>query len=310
MTSPRTTAVRLGALRLRSPLVLASGVLGVSADAMGFAARHGAAAVTTKSCSVAPRAGHPTPIVHPFAGGLVNAVGLSNPGAAAMADEIRALQARHPALPIIASVFAGEEAGFAAVTAILAEATPDAIEINVSCPNVAAEFGTPFALDPEATRRITRAVKDAAGAIPVATKLSPASPALGDMARAAADGGADWITAINTAGPGMLIDVGMRRPILSNRVGGVSGPAILPIAVKAVWDVARAVDLPIIGTGGVSTAEDALQLIMAGATAVGIGSAVYSEGVEVFARVAAGLEAFMAREGLSSLHEIRGCVHG
>ena len=130
------------------------------------------------------------------------------------------------------------------------------------------------------------------------------------MARACEAAGADGFTAINTVGPGMIIDTGVRRPVLSNRSGGVSGPAILPIAVRAVFELAAATDLPIIGTGGVCTADDALQLIMAGAAAVGIGSGIYYHGLEIFSRINAGLREYLQREGLKSLEQIRGAAHG
>jgi dihydroorotate dehydrogenase (NAD+) catalytic subunit len=301
--------VVLCGIRLDNPLVLASGVLGTTASALAFVARQGAGAVTTKSCSLAPRAGHPTPIVAPVAGGLLNAVGLSNPGARAMADEIRAYRARC-GVPVFASVFGRDAAEFAEVTAILAEAEPDLVEVNVSCPNVASEFGTPFGADALATARIVEAVKARAAGIPVSAKLTIAAPSLRAMARACRDAGADALTAINTVGPGMAIEVRSRRPILSNREGGLSGPAVLPLAVRAIWEIAEAVDLPIVGTGGVASASDALQMILAGATAVGIGTAVWREGVGVFARIASGLADHLAHERIGSLADLEGAAHG
>lgn len=172
------------------------------------------------------------------------------------------------------------------------------------------EFGAPFAADPEACGQVVRAVKENAGAIPVAIKLSAQCASLARMAVICRQNGADAITAINTVGPGMWIDTGTGRPALSNKVGGVSGAAILPIAVRAVYEIRKAVDLPIIGTGGVSCAADALQLIMAGADAVGIGSGIYAGGVELFGEINRGLAAFLKERGFKSLAQVKGMAHG
>jgi dihydroorotate dehydrogenase (NAD+) catalytic subunit len=171
---------------------------------------------------------------------------------------------------------------------------------------VESEFGTPFAADPEACAAVVRAVKAAAGPVPVSIKLSVQCASIARMAEVCQKNGADAITAINTVGPGMWIDTGVGRPVLSNKVGGVSGAAILPIAVRAVYEIRRAVDLPIIGTGGVSCADDALQLIMAGADAVGIGSGVYEGGVELFGEINRGLAAWLAARGVDSLARVKG----
>ncbi len=301
---------RLGAVELPNPLVLASGVLGVSASSMGFCVSSGVGAVTAKSCSLEPRKGHAPPVVAVWEQGMLNAVGLSNPGARVLVDELREYKQRFPAHPLIASVFGGSPGEFAAVAQILAEAGPDVIEVNVSCPNVQSEFGVPFSADFEATAAITRAVKEVAGDIPVSTKLSVSCPSLYRMAQVVQEAGADMITAINTIGPGMLIDIDARAPVLTNKVGGVSGPAIFPVALKAVWEVRKAVDLPIIGTGGVSNADQALQMIMAGADAVGVGTSVWSGGAGVFAQITAGMVEWMEENGVHSLDEIRGVIHG
>jgi dihydroorotate dehydrogenase (NAD+) catalytic subunit len=302
-----------------NPLVLASGVLGVSSSSLGFVATHGAGAVTTKSCSLLPRPGHPTPVVAIVEGpvgergerrpiGLLNAVGLSNPGAVAMAAEIRAYRERFQ-VPVIASVFGAHPGEFAEVTAILAEAAPDLFEVNVSCPNVSAEFGEPFAADPVATAAITRRVKDASRGIPVAVKISIHCPSLAVMAKSCADAGADAITAINTVGPGLHIDVHHERPVLSNVTGGLSGPAVLPLAVRAVWEIRKAVSLPILGTGGVADADGALQLILAGASAIGVGTAFWLRGENVLIEIAEGLDRHLAETGRSSISELVGAAH-
>ncbi len=293
-----------------NPLVLASGILGTEAALMARVARCGAGGVTSKSCGPMPRQGHPNPTVLDWGAGLINAVGLANPGVEAeqaILSEAKTLLAE-PGVPLIASIFADTVEGFAQVAAQIGAARPDLIEVNISCPNVAAEFGRAFALDPQAAAAVTRAVK-AATTIPVSVKLSPNTADLVSVARAVVEAGADALTAINTLGPGMLIDLDSGRPILSNRVGGVSGPAIRPIAVRCVYELAAAVAIPIIGTGGVRCGRDALEMIMAGATLVGVGSAVYKGGPEVFAAIRGEMIAWMEAHGVQSLDEIRGQAH-
>ena len=153
------------------------------------------------------------------------------------------------------------------------------------------------------------AARKGAGDIPISIKLSPNVQRIGTLARLCQEEGADAITAINTAGPGMVIDTGVMKPVLKNCVGGLSGPAILPIAVRCVYDIYKEVSIPIIGTGGVSCADDALQMIMAGATAVGIGTAVYQPGIGVFEQINHGLRTFLNDKGLSSLEQVKGAAH-
>jgi len=295
---------------LRNPLVLASGIWGSSPHTLIRLGQTGAGAVTGKSCSLKPRAGHRNPTVLQWQAGLINAVGLSNPGARAEREELALAGAGLAPLgvPLIASVFGAAAEDYAACVQIISDAHPDLIELNISCPNVADEFGRPFSADPTAAAAVTKAVRKAFdGSILV--KLSPNVADIGAVARAVADAGADGITAVNTLGPGMLIDVRARSAILSNRVGGVSGPALFPIALRCVHDIARAVSIPIVGTGGVSSGEAALAMVMAGATAVGIGSVLSSDGEQAFERIANEMTAIMDQEGIRDLHEIRGCIH-
>lgn len=335
MTTPPLTCDFLG-WRLHSPLVLASGIIGSSASLMARAARAGAGMVTAKSCGPTPRAGHPNPVALDWGGGLLNAIGLTNPGAAAEALLLAETRRRLAplAVPLIASIFAGTVEEFGQVAAIVAQARPDLIEVNISCPNVGDEFGTPFAGTPESAAAVTEAVKRAlsplplgegqgegagqgegegqgegAGpGIPIAVKLAPNVPDIARIARAVVEAGADAITAVNTV-PGMAIDAASGRPVLSNQVGGVSGPALKPIALRAVFEIARAVDVPIIGTGGVTTGQDAAEMLMAGATVVGIGSAVWYRGVEAFGQINAELAAFMAQQGHPSVAALRRLSH-
>ena len=303
-------SVDLCGVPLRNPLILASGIWGSAADTLIRLGREGAGAVTAKSCSIEPRQGHANPTVLEWDGGLINAVGLANPGARAERDVL--LRAKEGlariAVPLIASVFGHSVTAFCQAAERVAEAEPDLLELNISCPNVEAEYGRPFALDPVAARRVTHAVRQI-WAGPLLVKLSPNALDITDVARAVVEAGADGITAVNTLGPGMIIDVRARKPVLSNRVGGVSGTALRPIAVRCVYEITRAVDVPVVGTGGVESGEHALQMIMAGATAVGIGSALHFRGDRVFGDVAEELQTIMRDEGYKSLSQVRGCIH-
>lgn len=300
---------RLPGLRLRNPIVLASGIIGTSATLLKRAAEAGAGAVTAKSCGPEPRAGHPNPIALDWGGGLINAVGLTNPGAE---EEARLLvQARAMldplGVPLIASVFAGTVAEFAQVARTVATAQPHLIELNISCPNVGDEFGTPFAGTCHSAAAVTTAVKNAVE-VPITVKLAPNVPDIGRIAAAVVEAGADAITAVNTM-PGMIINAEAGCPVLSNRVGGISGPALKPIALRCVYEIARAVRVPIIGTGGVLTGRDAAEMLMAGATAVGVGSAVWYRGVAALGEIGAELASFMKSEGYTALEEMRGLAH-
>jgi len=296
-------------LRLKSPLVLASGIMGLSASSLFRAVEAGAGCVTTKSCGIEERDGHRCPVIFPFEHGLINAVGLANPGVDEMCREIENFRKRAK-VPVIASLFGKTIEEFGVAAEKILPASPDMIEVNVSCPNVASEFGQSFAADIKACGAITRVVKSKANKTPISIKLSLQCPSLALAARICEDNGADAVTAINSVGPGMLIDVNVGKPVLSNLVGGISGGCILPLAVKAVWEISQAVKIPVIGTGGVTKTEDAVQLFMAGATAVGIGTGIYSGGLKIFSEINAGLAEFLAEKGFNSLSQIRGLAHG
>lgn len=293
-------------LRLRNPIILASGILGASATLLKRAGEAGAGAVTAKSCGPAPRAGHPNPVALDWGGGLINAIGLSNPGAEEQVGLLAEARAMLEPLgvPLIASIFAGTVEQFAEVARSVARAQPHLIEVNISCPNVGDEFGTPFAGTCQSAAAVTSAVKSAV-TLPIAIKLAPNVPDIGRIAAAVVEAGADAITAINTM-PGMIIDAEAGRPVLSNRVGGISGPALKPIALRCVYEIAQAVHVPIISTGGVTTGRDAAEMLMAGATAVGVGSAVWYRGMAALGEIGAELEAFMKNENYSRLADMRG----
>lgn len=305
MALPKLSCSCLG-LDFANPLVLASGVLGTSPSLMERVARAGAGAVTSKSCGPEARAGHANPVTVAWEGGVLNAIGLTNPGARAEVPLLRETKKRLASLgvPLFASIFAPRLEEFGEVAKIIAEAEPDLIEVNISCPNVVNEFGTPFSASAESAAAVTRMVRQAVS-LPISIKLAPNVPEISQIAKAVAMEGADAITAINTM-PAMLIDAAAASPILSNRTGGLSGPALKPIALRCVYEIAQAVSIPIIGTGGVSSGLDAAEMLMAGATLVGIGSAVVSEGPAVFSRIQQELAQFMTEHGDLRIEDLRG----
>jgi len=296
-------------VRLPTPLILASGILGTSAALMARVGRCGAGAVTSKSCSPQPRAGHPNPTVIKWGPGFLNAVGLANPGMNAQVAILRETKARlaDSGVAVIGSIFAETVDGFARVAETISAAQPDLIEVNISCPNVAHELGAPFAAAPESAAAVTRAVK-AATEVPIIVKLSPNVADIAAIAQAVEAAGADALAAINTVS-GMVIDIEAVRPILANREGGISGPAIKPIAVRCIYQCYRAVSIPIVGIGGVSSGADAIELMMAGARAVGVGSAVHWGGVETFSQIAEEMTAFLASHGYARAADVVGLAH-
>lgn len=289
-----------------NPLVLASGIIGVTAASMHKAVRDGASGVTVKSLSVQPRTGHPNPTMLGNETYFLNAVGLSNPGVATGLAELKKFKEVCTA-PLIGSIFAGTPDEFAEAAEQISAAPIDFLEVDISCPNVSREFGDPFAYSAPAIELITKKVK-ASTKVPVIIKLSPNAWNIGELAKAAEAAGADALTVVNTAS-GMTINVQARRPVLHNKQGGVSGPALFPIALKCVYDCYAAVKIPIIGTGGVTTGEDALAMVMAGATLLGVGSAIYYRGATAFKKITEEMEAIMRVEKIKTLDEIRGAAH-
>jgi dihydroorotate dehydrogenase (NAD+) catalytic subunit len=300
-------SVELCNKRLKNPTILASGILGMNADIIKQVVRGGAGAVTLKSTGIEPREGHPNPKVLVWEHGLANCYGLTNQGIGGMDSEWEQLKGLD--VPVIASVFGAEVSEFVKVADYMAQKKADMIEVNVSCPNTK-EHGMAFGLKKESCSEVVSAVKDAVGKIPVIAKLTPQALDIAGVAKAAEEAGADAISAINTVGPGMFINIDVAKPILSYRTGGLSGPAIRPIAVRCVYDIYKSVNIPIIGIGGVTYGKDAIELMMAGARAVGIGSAAYYRGIDVFASVSEELEAWLENSGYSSLKDIVGAAHG
>ncbi|MBS3784479.1 MAG: dihydroorotate dehydrogenase, partial [Anaerolineae bacterium] len=285
----------------------ASGILGLSHDVLARVARCGAGAVTTKSCSLKPRSGYPNPTILDWGPGLINAVGLSNPGVEVMVEEIQAAKRRLAPLgvPVIASIFADTIYDFGTITRFISEAEPDMLEVNVSCPNLDDRYQQMFAADPYVAAQVTRRVKRYTDA-PVLVKLSPNVTDIAKIAEAVVEAGADGITAINSVGPGLILDVETRRPVLAHGTGGLSGPGIRPIAVRCVHDICKTVDVPVIATGGVTSGRDVVEMLLVGATAISIGSGIRYRGMEIFHKVCTELKDYMREHGYDSLEALRG----
>jgi dihydroorotate dehydrogenase (NAD+) catalytic subunit len=205
---------------------------------------------------------------------------------------------------VCASFFGCSVKEFAKVAKIISRAKPDFLEANISCPNTESDLGLPFAFSAEDTYKVTKAVKKQTS-IPVIVKLASQVTDIVSIGKAAQDGGANAVSAINTV-PGMIIDIEAGKPILTNKIGGLSGPAVKPIAVKAIFTLAKALKVPLVGMGGVSYGRDAIEMIMAGATGVGIGSAVYFRGISVYKKVLKEIKEFMKKEKIKNLKNIRG----
>jgi len=302
--SKLSLAVEVAGLRLRSPLMNAAGVLGMSPPILKRVYDSGAGAVVTKSVGPVPRTGHPNPTLIRASCGALNAMGLPNPGAVYFADEIKAL--KEMGIPVVASFFGGTVEEFAEVADILSDAGADALELNASCPNVQEELGM-LASDACNVEKVTTAVRDETS-LPLFVKLSPNVTDIKEIAEAAERGGADAITAVNTL-KGMAIDIDFRRPVLANVTGGLSGPAVKPVALRCVWEVAEAVEVPVIGCGGVTTWRDAVEYFLAGASALELGTAVMTHGFDVYGQVNEGIRRYLEDNGFSSVKEVIGLAH-
>lgn len=295
----------IAGLHLRNPTMLASGFLDETGGSLVRVYRAGAGAVVTKSIGPEPREGYANPTVVEIEGGLLNAVGLPNPGIDAFRSELEeALKAK---AVVIGSVYGKDAAEYARVAVLMADAGAAAIEMNLSCPH-AKGLGTEIAQSEEAVREFTHAVKDAVD-VPVFPKLSPNVADIASFAVAAERGGADGIVAINTL-KAMVIAPELRMPILANRFGGLSGPAIRPIGVRAVYDIFEKVNVPVIGVGGIDSGHAALEYVMAGARALQIGTALVGQGLAVFERVTKEMASLLEDIGFHSVSEAVGAAHG
>ncbi len=294
----------IAGVRLRNPTMLASGFLDETGGSLARVFAAGAGAVVTKSIGPEPREGYANPTVVEVDGGLLNAVGLPNPGIDEFVREVKdALAAKSV---VIGSVYGKDAPEYAAVAAKMAEAGVAAVELNLSCPH-AKGLGTEIAQSVEAVREFTRTVKDAVS-VPVFPKLSPNVADIASFAVAAEKGGADGIVAINTV-KAIAIAPELKMPVLANKYGGLSGPAIRPIGVRAVYDIYEKVSIPVIGVGGVDSGRAALEYIMAGARAVQIGTAIVGQGLGVFEAVTKEMSNLLEEVGFRSVAEAVGVAH-
>ncbi|MCI2426210.1 dihydroorotate dehydrogenase [Candidatus Acetothermia bacterium] len=296
--------INLCGMRLKNPLILASGILGTGNDILRRVAECNIGAVTTKSMGLVSRPGYSGPSIVATDCGYLNAMGLPNPGVKVFAAELARWDKHPAAVPLIASIYGSTPAEAAEVAAIIAPVAA-AIEINLSCPH-ASGYGLVVGSDPQSVEKIVYAVRQAVQ-IPILAKLSPAVADITIIGKAAESGGADALVAINTL-PAMAIDITLRRPLLGNITGGLSGPAIRPIAIRAVYELYKAVNIPIIGSGGIVTGEDAIEFILAGATAVQIGTGIAYKGLTIFTEIEERMRRYLQQERIS-LAELVGLAH-
>ena len=297
------TRVNLAGVLLKNPIMTASGTFGSGQEYSEFVDLNKLGAVVTKGVANVPWPGNPTPRVAEVYGGMLNAIGLQNPGIDVFVQrDIPFLT--HYDTRIIVNVCGKTASDYIEVVERLAEQPVDMLEINISCPNVK-EGGIAFGQNPASAERITAAVKKVAKH-PVIMKLSPNVTDITEMAKAVEAGGADAVSLINTL-TGMKIDVNRRTFAVANKTAGVSGPAIHPIAVRMVYQVANAINLPIIGMGGIRTAEDALEMIMVGASAVAVGTANFNDPYTTI-KVIDGIREYMEKNNVADIKELIGCV--
>lgn len=296
-------SVNIAGVEWKNPVTVASGTFGSGAEYSEFADLNKLGAVTTKGVANVPWAGNPTPRVAEVYGGMLNAVGLQNPGIELFCKRDIPFLKQYDT-KIIVNVCGHSTEEYVAVVERLADETVDLLEINISCPNVK-EGGIAFGQDPKAVEAITKEMKRHAKQ-PVIMKLSPNVTDITEMARAAEAGGADALSLINTI-TGMKIDVNRRKFVLANQTGGMSGPAIHPVAVRMVYQTAQAVNVPIIGMGGIMNAEDAIEMILAGATAVSVGTANFTDPT-VTEKIVAGIEEYMKKYHVNDIKQLIGAV--
>ncbi len=296
-------SVKIAGVEWKNPVTVASGTFGSGAEFAEFVDLNRLGAVTTKGVANIPWAGNPTPRVAETYGGMMNAVGLQNPGIDLFCKRDIPFLRKYDT-KIIVNVCGKSTEDYCEVVERLAEEDIDMMEINISCPNVK-EGGIAFGQNPKAAEEITKAVKKYAKQ-PVIMKLSPNVTDITEMAKAVEAGGADAVSLINTL-TGMKIDINRRQFVLANKTGGVSGPAIHPIAVRMVYQVANAINLPIIGMGGIASAEDAIEMILAGASAVSVGTANFYDPA-VTLKIVDGIEAYMKKYGFETVADMVGLV--
>lgn len=296
-------SVNIAGVQWKNPVTVASGTFGSGAEYSEFVDLNKLGAVTTKGVANVPWEGNPTPRIAEVKSGMMNAIGLQNPGIDMFCERDIPFLKKYDT-NIIVNVCGHAPEEYLAVVERLANEPIDMMEINISCPNVNANF-LAFGQDPKHVEELTREIKKIAKQ-PVIMKLTPNVTDIAEIARAAEAGGADAVSLINTL-TGMKIDINRRNFALANKTGGVSGPCVKPVAVRMVYQVANAVKIPVIGMGGIASAEDALEFIMAGATAVSVGTANFYQ-PDVTEKIIQGIADFMEQQKVEDIHELIGCV--
>lgn len=293
-------------VKLKNPLMLAAGIMGSNASSLNWILNSGAAAVVSKSFSKDPNPGYHNPTTVEVTGGIINAIGLSSPGVDVFLNELKSVDVQENQA-LIASVYGSNPKEFTYVADKIQDDV-DMIELNISCPHAMEGYGASIGQNPKLTYEIINEVKNISS-IPVIAKLTPNVTDITEIAKSAEDAGADGLSLINSLGPGMKIDIITGNPILKNKFGGMSGPAIKPIAVRCVYDVYNTVDIPIIGVGGIKDYRDVVEFLYAGASAVQIGTSIMYEGVEIFSDIAKDLKNFMIKQSFNSIDEMVGFGH-
>ena len=297
------TKVTIAGIELKNPVMTASGTFGSGMEYSEMTDLNRLGAIVTKGVADKPWEGNPTPRVAEVYGGMLNAIGLQNPGVDVFMERDLPFLEQYD-VPVIVNVCGHTVEEYCNVVEKLNDSKAAMYEINVSCPNVK-QGALAFGQDAKVLEETTKAIKSIAKK-PVIMKLSPNVTSIKDMALAAEAGGADAVSLINTL-IGMKIDIERKCFVLANKTGGFSGPAVKPVAVRMVYDVAHAVKIPVIGMGGIATGEDAIEFLMAGATAVSVGTMNFID-PQTTAKVADGIEAYMKRKGVEDIHELIGCV--
>ena len=292
-------------VEFRNPLMLAAGIMGSNASSMNWILKSGAGGVVSKSFSLNPHPGYVNPTTVAVDGGIINAIGLSNPGVENFKGELKKIERENNV--VIASIYGATPDEFSTLVVEVQEFV-DMIELNISCPHAMDGYGASIGQSCDLSHTIVSASCDVAD-VPIIAKLTPNVTDITEIAKTCEDAGANALSLINTLGPGMKINIDVARPVLSNKFGGMSGRVIKPIAISNVYSVYEAVDIPLIGVGGVYTYEDVVEFIYAGARAVQIGTAIMDEGVTVFDDINNGLEQFMKDKGFSSIDEMVGLAH-
>ncbi len=296
-------SVQLDKIHLRNPTMLASGILGISQSIFERLYDENIGAVVTKSISVNPMKGYPNPTIIPLGGGsYLNAVGLSNPGVAAFSKEL----SENRNIPIMISLVGSSEKEFSKMVKVFDSLKIIGYEINLSCPHVS-KMGMEVGDDPEAVNKIVRAVRMNTDK-PISVKVGVGSIDVVELARVAIEAGANIITAINTL-RAMSIDIETMMPVLSNLIGGLSGNAIKPIGIRCVYEISKKLQVPVIGCGGVSSWQDVIEYMIAGASAVQIGSILGSSGPKIFNHITKDLKKYVEKKGLTNISELIGIAH-